>query len=481
MKNSPKTINNLCKKHAYKSYIAFCKECNQHLCELCFKGNTHKNHIIKQISTKKISIDISAITKISNSIKEKCKELIKLLEDKIKQINKAYNKYYDNQTAIITYLKELVYTYNNCSNYYNNENINQIGAVNSNFTLPNNFDSINEDVINNFIKFLQSYSVMKKKEKITMDNKQIINTKTINDHSDIGNSLIMLKDKRIASSSQDNTIKIFDTNNNYHCDITIKGHNDYVTSIAELDNGNIASCSWDYSIKIWSISKNSYKCLSTIRNAHQNWILKIVFVHPNRIASISTDETIKIWTFDKNEIKLQKQLNSVINPKQKELFIAFYTLGCSIYFMQNKNFLISGTEHKELMVWDMEDYQRVNIVENVGCYWSNAIYQYDNDRVIVGGRNMFYVVFIDRVGSWVEYSYSDSSLGFVLSFLKLFDNDTILCGCEGGKLLRFNLKTNAHSFVERTHVCFINDILSINDMKILTCSTDETIKEWVIK
>ena len=150
-------------------------------------------------------------------------------------------------------------------------------------------------------------------------------------------------------------------------------------------------------------------------------------MHPNRIASISTDETIKIWTFDKNEIKLQKQLNSVINPKQKELFIAFYTLGCSIYFMQNKNFLISGTEHKELMVWDMEDYQRVNIVENVGCYWSNAIYQYDNDRVIVGGRNMFYVVFIDRVGSWVEYSYSDSSLGFVLSFLKLFDNDTILC------------------------------------------------------
>ena len=51
----------------------------------------------------------------------------------------------------------------------------------------------------------------------------------------------MLKDKRIASSSQDNTIKIFDTNNNYYCDITIKGHNDYVTAITELDNGNIAS------------------------------------------------------------------------------------------------------------------------------------------------------------------------------------------------------------------------------------------------
>lgn len=122
-----------------------------------------------------------------------------------------------------------------------------------------------------------------------------------------------------------------------------------------------------------------------------------------------------------------------------------------------------------------------SIVENVGCYWSNVIYQYNSDRVIVGGRNMFYVVFIDSVRSLVEYCYSEPSLGFVLSFLKLDDNDTIFCGCKRGILLRFNLKTNAYSFVESTHNSFINDILRINDMKILTCSTDETIMEWVFK
>ena len=149
MKNSPKTVDNLCIKHGYKSYIAFCTECNQHLCQVCMKGDTHKNHNTIGLSTNKRAIDISAITKISKSISEKYKKLIKLLEDKIKKVKDAYNKYYDNQTAMTTFVKELEYTYNKCSNYYCNENINQIGDLNSNITLPNNFDSINDDVINN--------------------------------------------------------------------------------------------------------------------------------------------------------------------------------------------------------------------------------------------------------------------------------------------------------------------------------------------
>ena len=102
------------------------------------------------------------------------------------------------------------------------------------------------------------------------------NTKTISDHTRIVNSLILLKDKRIASSSQDYTIKIFDSNHNYKCDITITGHRDYVTSITELENGNIASCSWDKTIKIWLITKNSYQPLYTITNAHNDRIYKII-------------------------------------------------------------------------------------------------------------------------------------------------------------------------------------------------------------
>ena len=44
------------------------------------------------------------------------------------------------------------------------------------------------------------------------------NIKTISEHSDTVNSLLLLKDKRVASCSFDKTIRIFNPSNDYHCD-----------------------------------------------------------------------------------------------------------------------------------------------------------------------------------------------------------------------------------------------------------------------
>ena len=72
--------------------------------------------------------------------------------------------------------------------------------------------------------------------------------KTITEHSDKVYSLLLLKDKRIASCSKDNTIRIFNPSNDYHCDQVIKRHSEGNPSICELDDGTIVSCSADKSI-----------------------------------------------------------------------------------------------------------------------------------------------------------------------------------------------------------------------------------------
>ena len=327
---------------------------------------------------------------------------------------------------------------------------------------------------NNRIKEIKENYEDKRNENI------FTNTKTISDHTRIVNSLILLKDKRIASSSQDNTIKIFDSNNNYKCDITITGHRDYVTSITELENGKIASCSWDKTIKIWLITKNSYQPLYTITNAHNDRIYKIITFPNNRIATISNDNTIKIWKtlppYDNNPFIT---LNCVIKKSKTDNSIRYYTIGCSLLYMKNKNILVSGTRYKELIIWSIETYQSINIVKDVGCYWSHSIYQFDNDRIIVGGRNVFCVVFVDRIGSYIESSYTDNSLGFVLCFNKIIDdNDIVICGCQGGKMLQYDIQSKNILIIPSSHTSFINDILIINKNTFLTCSTDNTIKEW---
>ena len=64
-----------------------------------------------------------------------------------------------------------------------------------------------------------------------VDINNINNMKTINEHSDYVNSLLLLSDGRLASCSDDKTIKIYNINNNYHCDITLEGHTHSVSYI----------------------------------------------------------------------------------------------------------------------------------------------------------------------------------------------------------------------------------------------------------
>ena len=110
--------------------------------------------------------------------------------------------------------------------------------------------------------------------------------KTITDHAKYVNSLLHLRDGRVASCSWDKTIRIYDPSNDYHCDQVIKRHSEGITSICQLDDGTIVSCSNDRTIMIGDY---------TIKNAHDDCITKVITLPNNRIASCSYDDTIKIW------------------------------------------------------------------------------------------------------------------------------------------------------------------------------------------
>ena len=144
--------------------------------------------------------------------------------------------------------------------------------------------------------------------------------------------------------------------------------------------------------------------------------------------------------------------------------------------MKNKNLLLSCSKDNKLSVWSMQTYQRLHVINDVNCYWTNTIYQIDKDRVIIGGRNIIYIVNIEN--SLIEKNIKGSKLGFVLSFIKLREHNTILCGCEDGKLVLYNYNTNKGRIIQSPHNLFINDLLNIDDHTFISCSTDATIKIW---
>ena len=80
-------------------------------------------------------------------------------------------------------------------------------------------------------------------EKKKINIKDIKCIKTITVHTDFVSSLLLLKNKRIASISGDRTIRIYASSNDYHCDQVIERHNNAITSLCELDDETTVSCS----------------------------------------------------------------------------------------------------------------------------------------------------------------------------------------------------------------------------------------------
>ena len=67
----------------------------------------------------------------------------------------------------------------------------------------------------------------------------------------VGAALAVLGAGRLASGSEDNTVKIWDVAAQ-RCVATLEGHRDWVLALAVLDAGRLASGSRDNTVKIWS-------------------------------------------------------------------------------------------------------------------------------------------------------------------------------------------------------------------------------------
>ena len=216
------------------------------------------------------------------------------------------------------------------------------------------------------------------------------------------------------------------------------------------NDGTIVSCSLDESITL-----KHY----IIKGAHNNKISKVITLPNNRIASCSYDRTIIIWKsnppYCNVRIKVLKGHSDSVN---------------SLLYIKERDIMISGAD-KTLRIWNMSTYQCVTVIERVGCCWNNSLYQIDNDRVIVGGVNYFSIVNIDKCIT--EKTIEDKSLKGVCCFVKLRDNNTILCGCDDGTFCFYDMKKDEYKITKD-----ISDLLLIDNNTFLSCSFDGTIKVW---
>ena len=165
---------------------------------------------------------------------------------------------------------------------------------------------INNNVYNNFnIKFKEPIHILY-------------------NHKDKVKCLSILKDGRLVSGSDDESIIIYNKIT-YQPDLIIKEHKDYINYITTLSSGILSSCSNDKTIKLFNIKDNKYKILQ-ILNCHKGNVYKIIELKNKSLVSCSYDKSIIFYNKDNNNnyikdyiLNINDYCCSVIETKDNEI------------------------------------------------------------------------------------------------------------------------------------------------------------------
>jgi WD40 repeat protein len=101
----------------------------------------------------------------------------------------------------------------------------------------------------------------------------------------------VLGDGRLASGSDDNTIRLWDPDSGA-CERVFKGHQGSVNALAVLGDGRLASGSDDHTIRLWDPASGACE---RVFQGHQGWVRALAVLGDGRLASGSRDNTIRLW------------------------------------------------------------------------------------------------------------------------------------------------------------------------------------------
>jgi len=290
----------------------------------------------------------------------------------------------------------------------------------------------------------------------------------LNNHTHYVYCSTLLRDRRFATGSLDNSIIIYN-NKTFEPDITIKEHRDKVLCIIQLSCGLLASCSVDKTIKLYNINGNNYTVIQTL-NDHTDSVFHIIELKNKNLVSCSSDETIKFYNIDDNN--------------KYELDYSINTNGFNGPVIQTKYNEICYQEciekNDSICFYDIIEKKVIAKLDNIKIpsYVFNCMIMIKKDLLLVSGYNELYIININLYKLVKIIDSPDS--GYMVCNLLLNEN-MLLTGDNNGRLIQWKIENDnlqRFSIKEKAHDARINTLLKIGNGLILSGSDEMLVKIW---
>ncbi|WP_406270826.1 caspase family protein [Streptomyces sp. NBC_00191] len=166
--------------------------------------------------------------------------------------------------------------------------------------------------------------------------------------------------KLLASSSNDNTVRLWDVATRKQLGNPLTGHTDSARSVAFSPDGKLlASSSDDKTVRLWDVATR--KQLGNPLTGHTGSAWSVAFSPDGKLlASGSADETVRLW-----DVATRKQLERDFNDYSHAV--------APIAFSPGRKLLASGNNQGKVRLWDVATYELVGTLAcDTGTVWSVA-------------------------------------------------------------------------------------------------------------
>ena len=242
-------------------------------------------------------------------------------------------------------------------------------------------------------------------------------------------SLCLLDDGRLASSSSDCSIIIYNKKT-YKPQIIIREHRNTINYLLKLESNILASCSEDSTIKFFKIKQNKYETLQTL-NHHSNNVNQIKELKNKKLVSSSDDNSIIFYYKDNNQYLKDFQEPTeglcyhIEQTKENEICYSTYDL-----MHDNYNIYFFDFVEKKII----SSINKVNITSLEGIF--NMI---SKDLLIIGGMNTLTLIDVDQYQmiKLIELKNSLHNSGFCM-----INENMFITGDFNGTLRQWEIEDN---------------------------------------